>query len=122
MPQELLLNFKRRTGFAQQRAVLVAEGMPADATKTCLRGCPTPATMDWNPRVLVLGLFHPVATLTRPGSALRASQQAPSRPPDPVLLQRRGVIAPTRDVARKSIAIPRINQAVAASGQLAQGG
>src|SRR5580700_7983742 len=101
MPQEFLLHLKRHAGFAQQRAVLVAEGMPANATKTFLSYCPTPAIMDWNPWVLVLGLFHPVAALARPGFALRASHHAPSRPPDPVLLQRRGVVAPTRDMARK---------------------
>ncbi len=78
MPEELLLHLKRRTGFAQQRAVLVAEGVPADSAISFRQSRRSPFVVDLNSRALEAGLLLAGAALARPGSALWARNKAPA--------------------------------------------
>src|ERR1035438_5858244 len=98
MPHELLLNFQRGVRLAQQRAVSVPEGMPADAAQADCSSCGPTRIVNSDEWALAPAGGKAAATDSRLCSAFRARHEAKTSPSDPVLLNWRSVIAPPCDV------------------------
>lgn len=102
MPHEPLLHVERCFGPSQQGLVLVPEGVPADAAQADCGGRLAARLVHTDARALSAADRKPRAADPGRRTAFGARDQAPSRPPDPVLLKRRSVVALPGDVAPKN--------------------